>query len=186
MYAVYECERAEDVRYVRKLVNYAQVNLDYRNKEVMFLRLEEIHELDNYIRLPQLWNAKVGYPNGWVFCPESSILTLLAHRLVWKVGQENPFSNGFFLTYISQRVLQTGAAWLRQAYNQLSLWWLPSFVLRSLRYGDPGWVRALDSILGGESNRFDFLLLMSKVDEIIPYEGQSAASIRAPGLSCWC
>lgn len=36
-YAVYECDRAEDVRDIRKLFNYAQVSLDYHNNEVCTL-----------------------------------------------------------------------------------------------------------------------------------------------------
>lgn len=69
--------------------------LNYHNKETIFLRPGHIYAPNNYVRLPQHWNTKVAYPHRWVFCRESSILTLLAHRLVWKVGEENTFSNVF-------------------------------------------------------------------------------------------
>lgn len=83
MYQRYEAELMDDIRQARHLTNYVQVLLDYHNKELGWVRPARVRARNAYPLLPSGWNEKVGYPHGFTFTPESPLLTLVGHRLLW-------------------------------------------------------------------------------------------------------
>ena len=182
----YEAGLITDIRHCRALVNHYQVLVDVHNKELGWLDRDRTHHRNTYVRVPKYWNEKVGYPHGFIFVPETPLLTLLAHRLAWNVATDNPFVNGVWIALLTNRAIRMIAAWLRQVYTHLRLWWLPPFVRSVAR--DPAMRPALIRALASEKNTDDMLLLMRRMHEVVPTEADwrevSWRNRTSPRLAC--